>query len=230
MATTIAEPRTLLEDPQAHLPRSVTHEYQNGQVIYGNHEHSAGIYLVMAGKVKVSRVAENGRRVVLDIYLTDEFFGESALLNSATRDEEAMAIEKTTVMTWKTSAIEGLVGLRPQLGIALLQLLARRTIDLGDRIESFSTDNTVRRLARLLVYLCERLGRVTADGSIQIMPLTQELLSQYIGTSREIVTHGMNQLRERHFVRYSRSDGILVYREAMQEWLCRSRSTPATLR
>ncbi len=28
-----------------------------------------------------------------------------------------------------------------------------------------------------------------------MMPLTHELLSQYVGTSREIVTHYMNQFR-----------------------------------
>ncbi len=58
-----------------------------------------------------------------------------------------------------------------------------------------------------------------------MMPLTHELLSQYVGTSREIVTHCMNQFRREHCVHYSRKDGILVYRDALKEWLQHSPDT-----
>jgi CRP/FNR family cyclic AMP-dependent transcriptional regulator len=227
MATTSAEPRKYLEDPLAHLPCTVMHEYQRGEVIYSRQKPSTSIYLVIAGKVKLSRVAEDGRRVVVEIYQTDEFFGESALLNSATCAEEATALENAKVMTWTTSSIEDLVVQRPRLAVALLQILARHTIELGDRIESFSVDNSARRLARTLIRLSERLGQGTEDGSTRLAPLTHELLSQYVGTSREIVTHCMNQFRRQHCVHYSRKEGILVYRDALKEWLRHSARSAA---
>lgn len=211
----------------AYLPCSVMREYQKGQIIYSCHEPSTGIYLVIAGKVKVNRVAEDGRRVVVDIYQTDEFFGESAFLNSGICDEEAMALENTEVMTWTTSAIEDLVGQRPRLAVALLRILVGHAIELSERIESFSVDNTARRLARTLIRFSERLGKRMEDGSMQMMPLTHELLSQYVGTSREIVTQYMNQFRRQQCVHYSRKEGILVYRDALKEWLRRSASSPA---
>jgi hypothetical protein len=37
-----------------------------------------------------------------------------------------------------------------------------------------------------------------------MIPFTHELLSQYVGTSREIVTHYMNQFRRQGYLRYSR--------------------------
>jgi CRP/FNR family cyclic AMP-dependent transcriptional regulator len=219
MATTLAEPRNYLEDPLAHLPCTVMQEYRRGQVIYNRDEPAAGLYVVIVGKVKVCRVGDGGGRVVVDIYQANEFFGESAFLNSAKCDEEATALEDTKVMSWKTSAIEGLVRERPRLAIALIQILVQHTIELEDRIESFSVDNTARRLARILIRLSERFGNRTDDGSMHMMPLTHELLSQYIGTSREIVTHCMNQFRRQHCVYYSRREGILVYRDALKEWL-----------
>ena len=91
-------------------------------------------------------------------------------------------------------------------------------IELEDRIESLSLDNTARRLARTLIRLSE-LGNGAEDGSTEMTALTHELLSQYIGTSREIVTHYMNEFRRRHCVQYSRKHGILVYREPLKEWL-----------
>jgi CRP/FNR family transcriptional regulator len=223
MATMLAEPQRLepqklLEDPLAHLPCSSILEYRKGQVIYYQDQPSGSVYLVIDGKVKVCRMTDDGRSVVVDIYQTDEFFGESALLNSPARGEQALALENTKLMTWTTSEIEKLVLQRPLLAVALLQILVQRSIDFGRRIESFSVDNIERRLARTLVRFSERLGRNAADGSVEMMPFTHELLSQYVGTSREIVTHYMNQFRRQGYLRYSRR-GMSLYRDAMRNWL-----------
>jgi len=207
-----------LEDPLAHLPCSSILEYRRGQVIYDQDQPSTSIYLVIDGKVKVCRMADDGRQVVVDIYQADEFFGESAFLSSSTRDEQALALEGTKVMTWTTAEIEDLVTHRPRLAIALLQILVQRSIEFGNRIESFSVDNIARRLARTLIRFSERLGHGADDGSVQMMPFTHELLSQYVGTSREIVTHYMNQFRRQGYLRYSRK-GIMLYRDALRDWL-----------
>ena len=216
--TTLAVPLKQLEDPLAHLPCSSILEYRKGQVIYNQDQPSTSIYLVIDGKVKVCRMADDGRQVVVDIYQTDEFFGESAFLSSPTRDEQALALENTKVMTWTTAEIEDIVTRRPRLAIALLQILVQRSMEFGHRIESFSVDNIARRLARTLIRFSERLGQHGEDGSVQMMPFTHELLSQYAATSREIVTHYMNQFRREGYLRYSRK-GILLYRDAMRDWL-----------
>jgi CRP/FNR family transcriptional regulator len=214
----VVAPQRALEDPLAHLPCSTILEYRRGQVIYNQDQPSTSIYLVIDGKVKVCRLADDGRQVVVDIYQPDEFFGESAFLGLAQRTEIAVALENTKVMTWTTNEIEEITMKRPKLAIALLQLLVQRSMDFGYRIESFSVDNIARRLARTLIRFSERLGSKNDDGSIQMIPFTHELLSQYVGTSREIVTHYMNQFRRQGYLRYSRK-GIMLYRDALREWL-----------
>jgi CRP/FNR family transcriptional regulator len=121
-------------------------------------------------------------------------------------------------MAWTTQEIEEILIKRPRLAVALLQILVQRTLDLTRRIESFSADNIARRLARSLIRFSDRLGTVEADGSVRMASFTHELLSQYVGTSREIVTHYMNQFRRMGYLQYSRR-GIVLYRDAFQEWL-----------
>jgi CRP/FNR family cyclic AMP-dependent transcriptional regulator len=212
-----------LEDPLAYLPCSTILEYRKGQIIFSRDQPSASIYLVIDGKVKVCRLADDGRPVIVDLYQPDEFFGESAFLGPRGRTELAVAIENTIVMTWTTVEIEEIAGRRPRLAIALLQLVVQRSMDVGSRIESFSVDNIARRLARALIRFSERLGHQAKNGSVQMIPFTHELLSQYVGTSREIVTHYMNQFRRQGYLTYSRK-GILLHRDAMKDWL---RHTPS---
>ena len=49
-------PQKPLEDPLAHLPCSTIVEYRKGQMIYNQDQPSTSIYLVIDGKVKVSRL------------------------------------------------------------------------------------------------------------------------------------------------------------------------------
>jgi CRP-like cAMP-binding protein len=108
-------------------------------------------------------------------------------------------------MSWAVSDIEDLITKRPRLALALLQILSQRNAELIRRVESLSIDTVEQRLARSLIRLSGRLGSTARDGCVRMMPLTHTLLSRYIGTSREIVTHHMNRFRRRGLLNYSRA-------------------------
>ena len=219
IAPIVATSPKSLEDPLAHLPCSTILDYEKGQNIYNPDQPSTSMYLVIDGSVKVCRVADDGHQAVMDIYQPDELFGESVLLNPPHRAEQATARANTKLMTWTALEIEDLVMKRPELAVALLQILVQRTINFGQRIESFSFDNIAQRLARSLIRFSERLGMQEEDGSVRMVPFTHELLAQYIGTSREIVSHYMNQFRRQGYLRYSRK-GIILHKDAFSNWLC----------
>jgi CRP-like cAMP-binding protein len=207
-----------LEDPLAYLNCSKILAYAKGQMIYEPAQPSAGIYLVIDGRVKVCWHSGGGRQVIVDIYQLDEFFGEAAFIGRPERNESAIALENTKLMIWTISEIEEIAARRPKLAIAILQLLVQRSVQFKSRIESFFRDNIERRLVRALIRFSERLGHDIGGGSVQMMPMTHEFLSQYVGTSREIVTHYMKQLQKQGYVRYSRTR-ITLRRDALQDWL-----------
>jgi CRP-like cAMP-binding protein len=221
LATAVLAPSQQLEDPLAYLPCSSIVEYRKGQLIYNQDQLSASIFLVIEGKVKISRHTQGNDEVVVDIYHADEFFGEAAFLNLPRRFDQATAIETTRLMTWTTTEVEDMVLKRPRLGVALLQMEVQRMIDLTHRIESFSVDNIARRLARSLIRFSERMGRTEDNGSICIPPFTHELLARHVGTSREIVSHYMNQFRRQGYLRYSRK-GIVLYYSALDNWVAQN--------
>ena len=205
------------EDPSRYLPWSPIAEYRKRQVIYNQNEPSTNIYLILHGKVKLFRLVKDGRQLLVNMYQTDEFFGESALSLSQ-RPEGAVALENTKLMSWSISVVEELVRRQPRLGIAFAQMLARRTAEFKQRIESFSADNLARRLVRCLISLSARMGTPQQDGSVKMVPVTHELLAEDIGTSREIVSQYMNQFRKQGYLQYSRK-GMVLYPDAYDAWL-----------
>src|SRR5581483_8475416 len=132
--------------------------------------------------------------------------------------ERALALDNVTLMSWTSQEIEEQVERQPRLGIALLQMLVKRGLDYEERLQSFALDKTPERVVRSLLRFADRLGNRSEDGSIKIPPLTHQVLSEYVGTSREIVTFQMNRLRQLGCLRYSRR-AINIYPDAIQEQL-----------
>jgi CRP/FNR family transcriptional regulator len=217
-STTAVETQTSHEDVLAYLPASKTTEYGKGQTIYGLDRFPRSIYLVVAGTVGISQVTADGTEVLMEIVRPDELFGESAFLDVPRPSERAKAIEKVELMAWPISDVEDLVTKRPRLAVALLQILAHRNTEYTRRIESFVIDGIEQRLARSLIRFSERLGTPEDDGSVWMMPFTHEMLSRYVGTSREIITHYMGRFREHGYLTYSRQ-GIRLYRDTLRKVL-----------
>jgi CRP/FNR family transcriptional regulator, cyclic AMP receptor protein len=207
-----------IEDALMYLPRKGVTDYRKNQVIFDEHSPSRGLHLVVQGRVKIAIPLDSGAQTVVDIFTTDDFFGESSLLGSLQYGERAVALDNVTLMSWSTSEIEEQVERQPRLGIALLQMLVKWALDYEERLQSFALDKTPERVVRALLRFAARLGTRTDDGSVKIPPLTHQVISEYVGTSREIVTFQMNYLRQKGLLRYSRK-GIQVYVDALQEHL-----------
>ena len=86
-----------------------------------------------------------------------------------------MAMERSTLMSWTIEVIEDVMMRRPRLVVALLQLMAQRSLHLAQRIESFSVDRIDRRVARALIRFSERFGTKTegGDGSIRLVKILE---------------------------------------------------------
>jgi len=207
-----------VEDALMYLPRKGVTDYRRGQIIYMENQPSRELHLVVRGRVKVAIPLEDGAQTLVDIFTTDDFFGETALLGGARHAERAIALDNAALMSWTISEIEEQVEREPRLGIALLQMLVKRGLDYEDRLQNFALEKTPERVVRAVLRFADRTGTRTEDGSLEVPPLTHQLISEYVGTSREIVTFHMNQLRRKGLLRYSRR-GMQVFPRALREHL-----------
>lgn len=209
--------RPELEDPLLYLLQKEIATFRRGEIIYHTTSPSPGLYLLISGKVKVIRRTNINSQVLIDIYQADDFFGESSFMGGVS-PEIASALENVSVMCWTTEEVEAQIAHQPRLGIALLQILAKRTTDLSQRIESLAEETCMQRLGRSLLRFADRFGHTSSDGALEIPPLTHEAISEYVGTSREIITYQMNQLRAKGMLRYSRKS-IGVFSDPLKQYL-----------
>jgi len=160
----------------------------------------------------------DGRQTVTRIVGRGGLFGESALVLPGERQELAIALNKTGLMSWTRDEVDSHIERDPWLGLALARHLARRCEELNIRLESHIILKTPERVMLALIELAESLGTPREDGAMRMPHLTHRTIAQYVGTSREIVTFQMTRLRRMKLLKYNRVCAD-VYTGAMVEML-----------
>jgi CRP-like cAMP-binding protein len=102
------------------------------------------------------------------------------------------------------------------LGDALLREVSDTLRRKQDSIANFGDVRHVERVRRKLEQLARDYGRVTADGVKLELPLTHALLGEMVGSERETVTRGIEQLESAGFLdREGRSYRLHIPPEAL---------------
>lgn len=196
------------------VPERPLSRYAKRQIIYSGSGET--LYRLVAGHVKVSKLAGRRREFIAKVVAPGRLFGESSFVGGS-RDEEASALDSVDVAAWNRDEVERIIQQSPLAGMALMEELVADSLELKDRLRVLSRCRTRERVMCSLSMLAA-LGSPTPDGSLRLPPLTQSVIAEHAGTSREIVTGHMNQFRRLGLVDYSRGR-IEVNADAMRATL-----------
>ena len=168
----------------------VRQKYKKGNVVVIEQESGAALFIIVSGKVKIVRMDEDGREVILSIFGPGEFFGEMSLLDGMARSASVM------LMIHRRDFLE-LLHEFPSVAISLLAELAMRLRKADMQIKSLSLKDAAGRVANVVLMLADDIG-IFRKGKVEIedLPLQQDIANM-AGTSRETVSRMLNMFVEK---------------------------------
>ena len=98
--------------------------YLADEIIFDEGEEGQALYLVMSGRVLVSREVVGGREVVAELS-AGSFFGDMALLDSSPRNAQTRALENCEVAVFFRADFMGLMETDAVIGYKIALALAR---------------------------------------------------------------------------------------------------------
>lgn len=201
----------LLTDEERAALRSCGRErrFPRGAIIFSEGESADRVVVVLGGRVKVSFFTEDGREVLLAVREPGDLIGELSAIDEEPRSASATTMEPVEALLVPAERFRGFVEEHPRVSLVLLGMLSRRLRDADRKRVEFGTYDTVGRVARRLVEMVERFGEDSEGGVTISLPLTQQELAGWIGSSREAVSKALQTLRERGWVEIRRK-GIRV--------------------
>jgi CRP/FNR family cyclic AMP-dependent transcriptional regulator len=130
-------------DLSVYLPLKPIQEVSRKGIVYCPHQPSNSLYLVLSGRVKVSR-AFSGGEITCRIVHKGGLFGEPALVDAQHRSDSAAALDRVTLMAWSCDEMEHQIELNPELGLAISRYLARHCMELAERMKSMAVQQNSR--------------------------------------------------------------------------------------
>ena len=174
-----------------------------GTTIFNQHDSGGGLYLILAGSVKIWRTARDGRDVTVAVLHEGNFFGEMSLLDGQPRSASATAIQAARLLVLDREHFQRHVLAQPHIVAKLLRELSKRLRAADQAIEHLALGSVHDRLFHLLGHLGRRAPLKGGKGLIERAPTHQEL-AEMVGSSRETVTRTLAALEKKSLIAIDR--------------------------
>ena len=154
------------------------------------------MFLLKAGRVRLSKLLEDGTEFTLDIRKAGDFLGENMLSEEGTYPVTAWCMEETLTCGFTKERFERLVLDHPRIGLQVMKNLSKRISSLTSRIESMSLTHLGARLYQVLPHHGPGARREEPGRPRDTVPLTHEDLAFLVGAHRVSVTRALKELKK----------------------------------
>jgi CRP-like cAMP-binding protein len=188
---------------------AVSKTYERGEVIFSEGDAPAYLHTISSGRVKMVKHMASGREVILEIMGPGDPLGAVVAYEDRPYPASAVALETVQAFLLPRSELFAMLEQHPSVVRGFLSGMARRIVELTQRIPEVAGGRVETRFALLFLKLSDNLGRPEGDGVFVPMSLSRQDLADLTGTTLETSIRVMSRWGKEGTV-LTRPDGFLV--------------------
>jgi CRP/FNR family transcriptional regulator, cyclic AMP receptor protein len=175
--------------------------HARSEVIFSQGDACDSVMYIQSGGVKLSVLAKSGKEAIVAVLGPGDFFGEGCLAGRTVRLGTATSITPSTVLVIpKKQMVKVLHGQHALADRFITHMLSRNLRIEQDLVDQLF-NSSEKRLARTLLLLA-RYGKQDKPERV-VATVSQQSLSEMVGTTRSRVNFFMNKFRKLGFIDYS---------------------------
>jgi len=175
---------------------------KRGQPLYLPGDPGTSVFLLKFGRIKVSRLSQEGKEFILDFIEPGQIFGEMSLVEGGPQETIAEALEDSLLCIIRGSDFEALLRTKPELAMRVTKLIGLRRKRIESRLEDLVFKDVPGRMATLLLQLAQDYGIPDSRGILLGIKLSQREMANLIGASREMVNHTLSEFRRKMLIAF----------------------------
>ncbi len=174
--------------------------YEPHRTVFYEGHTCLGLYLLCAGKVKLTRSSARGQRQIVGILDAGQLIEKHAFRQGALHEVTCETMEICHICLIEKDAYLSLIRRNPQLAIKLIQLLSCALGMHMDQLDQFTFKTARERLAGLLLELGDRFGTETGSGVHVGITLKREEVAELAGITVETAIRLLGAFRDEGLV------------------------------
>jgi CRP/FNR family cyclic AMP-dependent transcriptional regulator len=176
-------------------------EFRKDEQIYSQGDPAKSVMYIQTGNVKFSVVSPSGKVAVVAMLGPSDFFGEGCMAGQSLRMGTATAITPTTLLAIDKNELSQMLRTQDKLSDSFVGYILSHKSRVEEDLIDQLFNSSEKRLARALLVL-GRYGKVQHQPDDELPVVSQETLSEIIGTTRSRVNLFMNKFRKLGFIEY----------------------------
>lgn len=178
----------------------VSEDYAKREAIFSEGDPSDWFYIVESGKVKITKLSQEGKEIILEIIPPMQFFGGVAVVRGFPYPANAVASEPSRILKVSRANLLKILDRFPIVMFGIVQSLGDRIKDFHESTKNIALEKVSSRIASLLLKLSEQSGKQTADGIVIEMRLTKQDIADMVGTTVETSIRTMSKFKKNGLV------------------------------
>lgn len=175
--------------------------YPKGAVLFVEGQSARGIFLLCAGRAKLSICSKDGKASIMRIAEPGEILGLSATISGKPYKATAETVSPCQVTFVKREDFLQFLGRHGGACLRVVEHLSNYLRMAYDQVRTLALSHSAaEKVAKLLLKWCEEIGEETESGVQFKISLTHEEMAEMLGLSRETVTRLLSELREKHLI------------------------------
>lgn len=191
--------------------KAIAKSYAAGERLFTEGEPCPGMYVLVAGRVKIFKTSPSGREIMLAVEEAPSTVAEVPLFDGGPFPASVVALDDVTAWLIRKEDFQQACRQNPDLALKLLAVTGRRLRQLVSLIEAVTFGSVRQRLARTLLDLAEEAGRNPFT-----LPVTQEELALRLGTVREVISRNLGRFQAEGLLRIQRREVTLLDRAGLE--------------
>jgi CRP/FNR family cyclic AMP-dependent transcriptional regulator len=190
--------------------------YPAGREIFAKGSPGQSLMAVLHGSVKISSPSDDGKEVVFTIFNAGDIFGEIAVLDGEERSADATAMTDCDLLVLNRRDFLRVLGNRTDLCLSLLKILCRRLRQTSEQVEDVMFRHLESRVAKALLHLAESAGLHSIGGPSVELHVSQRVLGNIAGGSRESVNKHLQNMHRRGVIDIGKGSIMIRDLEALE--------------
>lgn len=188
---------THLNEKQVEAIEAIMHPLILGkdEMLYHAGDKSNTLYIINSGQVKLFKISESGKEIILSILSEGDFTGELSLFNDLEHDTYAQTLSKVSICTIRRDLFQELLITEPSISLEVLKEFSHRLKKSQEHTARVSIDSVDARLAK---YLLDFQPELEIE-----LPISKRDLASHLGTTPETLSRKLNSFEDQSLIQQS---------------------------
>jgi CRP-like cAMP-binding protein/CheY-like chemotaxis protein len=164
-------------------------QFKKNQVLYYDGDKGNGLYIILNGKIKTVKLAEDGRELMTGIFTNDQYLGVQALLASEPYSDTATALEDSSLCIIPKEQLDELLNGYPDIARQFIKLLATDIREKEEQLLQLAYHSVRKRMAESIVKLAK------GDKEGNSFKVSREDLAAMAGMATETVSRTLSDFK-----------------------------------